>query len=276
TDACEWDYGSCTPLASCNNGMLDSGELCDGSSIDPDLTCEDYGHTQGSLACGNGCAIDTSNCHTCGDGEREATETCDDFDMVGGDGCSELCSVEPGWLCSYDSPSICAPVCGDGKIVGGEECDDGDADSQDGCSAICKIEVNCTCSGTPSACSCATVETITTLPQHQYIDAGEIVLDAGTPRAAYMFGVDFTAPMTGYAREHAYLMYGERGTSSWVTSEVQTWDQTRTAFGEEDVELAIDGGTLRAYYHRIYHPGGPFAVATRGASWTFAYDDPYY
>src|SRR5262245_57262581 len=74
TATCELSYDTCTPLATCSNGMLDTGELCDGANIKPDLDCTDFGRQQGALACASGCAIDTSDCHTCGDGKVEADE----------------------------------------------------------------------------------------------------------------------------------------------------------------------------------------------------------
>lgn len=42
----------------------------------------------------------------CGDGLITSIETCDDNDAQSGDGCSAICEVEPGWLCS-GTPSIC-------------------------------------------------------------------------------------------------------------------------------------------------------------------------
>jgi choice-of-anchor A domain-containing protein len=37
---------------------------------------------------------------TCGDGNRAADEQCDDGDTENGDGCSSLCTVEPGYICT--------------------------------------------------------------------------------------------------------------------------------------------------------------------------------
>lgn len=42
----------------------------------------------------------------CGDGLITATETCDDGDPEGGDGCSATCEVEAGWACT-GVPSVC-------------------------------------------------------------------------------------------------------------------------------------------------------------------------
>ncbi len=43
---------------------------------------------------------------TCGNGEREGGETCDDGNNYRGDGCSTSCQEEPGWSCMGE-PSVC-------------------------------------------------------------------------------------------------------------------------------------------------------------------------
>jgi cysteine-rich repeat protein len=62
----------------------------------------------------------------CGNGTIETPEECDDSNVISGDGCSDLCDIEP--------------YCGNGRTEGTEECDDGDADSGDGCSSACELE----------------------------------------------------------------------------------------------------------------------------------------
>lgn len=42
----------------------------------------------------------------CGDGLITSIEACDDGDAQGSDGCSAICEVEPGWMCS-GTPSVC-------------------------------------------------------------------------------------------------------------------------------------------------------------------------
>jgi len=49
---------------------------------------------------------------TCGDGAVDNPETCDDGGLTPGDGCSETCDKESGWVCSGE-PSVCvsaAPI----------------------------------------------------------------------------------------------------------------------------------------------------------------------
>jgi len=52
-------------------------------------------------------------------------EQCDDGNLVSGDGCTDLCSIELGYECP--TPGVlCNPICGDGWVVTGkEDCDDG-------------------------------------------------------------------------------------------------------------------------------------------------------
>jgi cysteine-rich repeat protein len=275
TETCTWAYDRCEPLATCGNGMLDANELCDGTHVKAGLDCTDYGKASGSLACGTACQIVTSGCYTCGDGSISGPETCDDHGASGGDGCSATCMVETGWQCA-GQPSLCTPVCGDGIRVGGEACDDGNTNSNDGCSASCKVEQDCTCTGTPSICSCATLQVITTTTQR--IDTASLALDgAGQPHVVYYYGVHFTDPVTNYSMEHAHVVYATRPTTSWTTTEIYGWDQTQTVVGPDDLVLAYDGGTLRAYMHRIYNTGKTFTVGTRGSNgWQFAHAGPYY
>jgi len=89
----------------------------------------------------------------CGDADVESNEGCDDGGTLAGDGCSPLCTIEPGWSCSGE-PSQCAPVCGDGLVTANEACDDGDTTSGDGCSATCTVETGYGCVGlAPSVCT---------------------------------------------------------------------------------------------------------------------------
>ena len=69
---------------------------------------------------------------------------------MSGDGCADICVVEPGWDCQsatcrrivVDGGVVGPPpkYCGDGVIEGAEECDDGAANSDanyGGCSSHC-------------------------------------------------------------------------------------------------------------------------------------------
>lgn len=94
----------------------------------------------------------TNTACQCGNGNKHFNESCDDGDLMNGDGCSSTCAIEPGWTCT-GNPSACMfGGCGDGTLEPGEECDDGDSSPFDGCSAMCEVEPGWACTGEPSLC----------------------------------------------------------------------------------------------------------------------------
>ncbi|WP_394834423.1 myxococcus cysteine-rich repeat containing protein [Pendulispora rubella] len=217
---------------------------------------------------------------TCGDGKTEGSETCDDYNTRSGDGCSARCAVEEGWSCVGPT---CKPICGDGKIVGEgtlvgkEECDDGDADAGDGCSATCKVEQGCRCAaGAPSACRCASIQTITETPLG--VDTASLTLEpTGKAHVAYMWGLRYRDP-NNLPMKDMRLVHAERGPTFWTTSTIQTWGQDEVTMDREDLVLASDGGALQTYFQRFLRsPGGSFVTGARSdASWQFAYGDADY
>jgi len=62
----------------------------------------------------------------CGNGQLTKGEECDDGNFEGGDGCSEICEIELGYECGWDSieGSICTLLlyCGDSICNNGETC----------------------------------------------------------------------------------------------------------------------------------------------------------
>ncbi|MFA5799388.1 MAG: hypothetical protein WC840_00330 [Candidatus Peribacteraceae bacterium] len=104
----------------------------------------------------------------CGDMARDLSEQCDDGNLVNGDGCSSLCTIERCGNGVLDAGEQCDPsvpangragdgntvdgdgcnylcqveFCGDRSVQDGlgEECDDGNGVSGDGCSSLCKLE----------------------------------------------------------------------------------------------------------------------------------------
>jgi len=81
-------------------------------------------------------------------------ETCDDGNIVDGDGCNSTCGIESGWSC-VGSPSVCNPssLCGNGIINSPETCDDSNLVNGDGCNATCSVEPGWSCLNEPSQCS---------------------------------------------------------------------------------------------------------------------------
>lgn len=89
---------------------------------------------------------------SCGNGVIGESETCDDGNSLGGDGCNAACQPEAGWQCGGE-PSVCTPLCGDGLVRGDEVCDDGNTANGDGCTGQCDPEPGWTCFGQPSQCA---------------------------------------------------------------------------------------------------------------------------
>ena len=111
----------------CNNGLIEPGEVCDGSDFDG-ATCVDHGFDGGDLGCNLSCdAISTVNCYTCGDGVQNPGEDCDGNELGPGS-CTDY-GYASGDLscnssCEYDT-SGCY-TCGDGFIEGAEQCESND------------------------------------------------------------------------------------------------------------------------------------------------------
>src|SRR5262249_45573125 len=113
---------NCKNFASCGNGSLDPGEVCDD------------GNNNTSDACPSG-PSGTCQPARCGDGFVEVgVEACDDGNNNNGDGCSSDCKLEGKSDSGNPTPT---PVCGNGIREGNEECDDGNQNNSDHCSTDC-------------------------------------------------------------------------------------------------------------------------------------------
>jgi cysteine-rich repeat protein len=123
--------GSCAggPARNCNDG-----NVCTNDSCNPAIGCV---NTNNSAPCddANVCTINDQcqggSCvgdpDICGDGvtQSECGEQCDDGNLVNGDGCDDLCMVEPD--------------CGNGVVDPGEECDEGNTGFGEGRSTACEL-----------------------------------------------------------------------------------------------------------------------------------------
>lgn len=124
-----------------------SGSVDGGLAVDGNRPANDGGST-------DGLTVDQGNAPgVCGNAALETQEACDDGNLTAGDGCSEKCFVEEGFVCPKEGEA-CRPYakCGDGKLVFPEQCDDDGVEAGDGCSPLCKLEVGFKCDGEPSTC----------------------------------------------------------------------------------------------------------------------------
>lgn len=104
---------------------------------------------------------------SCGNKRIDTGETCDDGNVINGDGCSSLCIIEMNFYCS-GLPSLCMrTILGNGIVTGGEECDDGNTINGDGCSAQGLQEPGFTCVGNPSSCFNVTTGNLTLITLNQ-------------------------------------------------------------------------------------------------------------
>lgn len=150
--SCEKPGSPCVYQVKCGDGVLGGDEQCDPPRIGGG--CGADCRFEVGYVCDPPPASPPANgpsppsCHktVCGDGDREGTESCDDGNVIDGDGCSGVCSFEPDC-----SSGTCLPRCGDGIRLAPEACDDGNAVSGDGCSKNCEIEAGFSCvDGAPS------------------------------------------------------------------------------------------------------------------------------
>jgi len=88
---------------------------------------------------------------SCGNGEIDVGEACDDGNLINGDGCSTTCTIESTFECSGE-PSDCNKICGNGVINSGEGCDNGASNTN-----TCTAPYGSSC----SYCSSSTCQTVT-------------------------------------------------------------------------------------------------------------------
>jgi len=129
-----FDLNTC--VASCGNGMIDSGEQCDGANIGGAECGELEGFFAGSLSCDASCRLETISCH---DLAESLELECEMYGLEGADySCTRLNDTfgtsytSGGFIfdeeCNADlsgCSNAAEPVCGNREIEEGEECDGG-------------------------------------------------------------------------------------------------------------------------------------------------------
>jgi cysteine-rich repeat protein len=150
---CDSADPGCSPIAEGCEELAPGESFCDGENL---KTCGPDRVTVDTEACEGRCAGARCVSVTCGDGEVQAGEGCDDGNQIDTDACPSTCeeaSCGDGFVAaaneecddgndvdSDDCPSTCEnAVCGDGFTQAGEEaCDDGNAIETDACLASCE------------------------------------------------------------------------------------------------------------------------------------------
>jgi sulfatase modifying factor 1 len=111
----------------------------------PGFSCDQGEPTQCVPRCGDGLVV----------GAEAMAGGCDDHGTDSGDGCSSVCQVEAGYVCT-GTPSRCAKTCGNGKLDAGEACDDGNA-ATGGCTA-CQVAPGYSCDNSTLPSKCADID----------------------------------------------------------------------------------------------------------------------
>ena len=141
------------PAAVCGNNIVETGEVCDGSSL-AGQSCNTRGFTGGTLSCAANClSFNTNLCTTtlCGNNVVETGEVCDGSSLAG-QSCSTRGFTGGTISCSVDCRSfntnLCTTtLCGNNVVETGEVCDDGNTITELSCSYG-----TASCSGCSSNC----------------------------------------------------------------------------------------------------------------------------
>lgn len=141
---------ACVPL--CGDSEITGSENCDdGNSLAGDgcgATCI----TEPGWSCAGSVCVKS----VCGNGVKEAGESCDEGTENGlflgnGQGCSKTCTPEPTCRNAQGVTQACVTSCGDGNLDEGEACDDGNQFDADGCSSTCEKETGFQCTSKVNA-----------------------------------------------------------------------------------------------------------------------------
>ncbi|HFE46706.1 MAG TPA: DUF4215 domain-containing protein [Nannocystis exedens] len=118
--------------------LVQQGTCGDGNQ-DVGEECDD-GNTDDGDGCSSDCKTEVMN--VCGDGAIGDDEDCDDGNDVPNDGCEDDCTISP------------PGVCGDGNLDWDELCDDGNLKNGDGCEDDCTPTPDPVCQEPDTYMSC--------------------------------------------------------------------------------------------------------------------------
>lgn len=108
---------------SCGNGFCEQGETHSNCSQDCAAGCGDGMCSTLEADLTNPCPTDCAP--LCGNGRLDAGETCEDWNTLPWDGCSEYCFVER-WDCCHAVPNgVCEKGCGENSQNCPEDCPGG-------------------------------------------------------------------------------------------------------------------------------------------------------
>lgn len=135
----------------CDDGNTTNGDGCNATcEIEGGWVCDAAGQPCRQPRCGDG-YIDYVPGGTGGSGGMAGMgtggygpgtyEECDDANVTSGDGCSQSCTIEPGYSCPSSGAPCKVAVCGDGIVdYPVESCDDGNTQDGDYCTSTCQYD----------------------------------------------------------------------------------------------------------------------------------------
>jgi len=132
---------TCTSTTSCGDGVVQTpNDAWTWGPADNGMEdCDDGANGDDTDGCDDTCT--TIVTPTCGDGNIDTGEECDDGNTIDTDACSNACTI------------VVAPTCGDGNVDAGEACDDGDTDDTNECNNACELGEGAECGTNPTGCA---------------------------------------------------------------------------------------------------------------------------
>jgi hypothetical protein len=135
-DCLSLDTSACLSQV-CNNGSIESPEVCDGSDLGG-ATCQTENFFGGTLSCSAGCmSLDTSDCTMCGNNQLDLGEVCDGNGGIP-ESCADLGCRSGQVTCAEDCQSYNYAGC----YAGHDEDGDGLDDNCDNCPTVHNLGQN--------------------------------------------------------------------------------------------------------------------------------------